>query len=310
MVDTNPARPEHGAAACRISPVGQDARNSPDLPITQTRITIRFPLPLPDMRPCFIHRLRLATLAVASLVLLLSANAVEFTSVDIADKPLKPGSTVISDSGDAMEIAGYGVMFGIHRGRDEGRFVYTKLNGDFDLSAQVTNVASSVNAFAEGGFMVRKSLDPADLFVAQFVTSNGFQFEMDQYTFMFRMQHQGNLEPYDEKAKQGFWGPHTIGDPSFGYSARGWAPKDVPNRPFPKVWLRLKREGNTYTGYRKSGDGDWEKMASIEVDLGEEPLVGFALSANHHHATVFGTSGDRDDKSTLYLRAITGFPKD
>jgi hypothetical protein len=52
------------------------------------------------------------------------------------------------------------------------------------------------------------------------------------------------------------------------------------------VWLRMIRQGNVYKAYLKFGNADdwgkWEKMGVITFDLGEEPVVGIALSANHH----------------------------
>ena len=105
-------------------------------------------------------------------------------SVDIGD--IKPGTTMLTNEGKGLKLMGYGTMFGMHVNSDQGRFAYTKMKGDFDVIVQVENVVSSTQAFAEGGIMVRKDLNPGGLMVANFVTGNKYNGESDQYTFMWR----------------------------------------------------------------------------------------------------------------------------
>lgn len=231
------------------------------------------------------------------------------TSVDIG-KP-KGGNTTIINDGKGIKIQGYGTMFGMHLKSDQGRFAYKKIKGDFDIIIQVENITSSTEGYAEGGLMVRKDLNPEGLFVANFVTNNNYKGESDLYTFMFRTKKAGSIEPYWDMAIDSFYGYHTIGNPAFGYSARGWNKTNTPTRPYPYVWLRIIRQGNTYKGYRRSGSasdwGKWEQMTEITFDLGEEPLVGLALSANHHHPTIYGKVGDPESMSELTISGMIGF---
>ena len=129
-------------------------------------------------------------------------------------------------------------MFGMHVNSDQGRFAYTKMKGDFDVIVQVENVVSSTQAFAEGGIMVRKDLNPGGLMVANFVTGNKYNGESDQYTFMWRTKEGGTIEPYWDII-EGFYGERTFGNPAFGYTARGWSKTNTPARPYPYVWLRI-----------------------------------------------------------------------
>jgi len=229
------------------------------------------------------------------------------TSVDIGS--IRPGTTTMINDGNGIKLQGYGTMFGMHHSSDEGRFAYTKIRGDFDIIIQVDTVVSSGESFAEGGLMVRKDLNPKGLMVANFVTNNNYKGETDQYTYMFRTKEGGSIEPYWDMSIDGFYGDKTFGNPAFGYSARGWSTTNTPARPFPYVWLRIIRQGNTYKAYRRFGSkedwGKWEKMSEITVDLGNEPLAGIALSANHHKLIPSGSIGDPGSMSEIIVSKIT-----
>ena len=235
-------------------------------------------------------------------------NLPALTSVDIGN--VKAGTTTLTKDGEGVTIQGYGTLFGMHHSSDQGRFAYTKIKGDFDVIIQVENISSSTGAFTEGGLMVRKDLNPKGLMLANFVTNNNYQGETDHYTFMFRLKEEGSIEPYEDMAIDGFYGTHTKGNPAFGYSARGWNQTNTPARPFPYVWLRVMRQGNLYKGYRRSGTadnwGEWEKMSEVTADFGEAPLVGLALSANHHHSNKSGAIGDPASMSELSVLKISG----
>jgi hypothetical protein len=230
------------------------------------------------------------------------------TSVDVGD--IKTGSTTLLNGGKGLKLTGYGTMFGMHVNSDQGRFAYTKMKGDFDIIIQIENVVSSTQAFAEGGIMIRKDLNPRGLMVANFVTGNKYRGESDQYTFMWRTKEGGTIEPY-WNIIEGFYGDRTFGNPGFGYSARGWSKTNTPARPYPYVWLRIIRQDNVYKAYRKFGSaedwGKWEKMSEISVDLGEEPMVGISISANHHDPLVSGKIGDPGSASEISILKASGF---
>ncbi|MBC2605421.1 Ig-like domain-containing protein [Pelagicoccus albus] len=50
-------------------------------------------------------------------------------------------------------------------------------------------------------------------------------------------------------------------------------------------WLKIDRDGETITFYTKSGDGDWETIHSMVLDLGSPVFVGFAVAAGSAEGT-------------------------
>jgi len=223
--------------------------------------------------------LRLLTVLTATGVLLPAARAATFTSVDIGE--VSAGSTTELTPGKDFEIRGFGAQFGLHVKTDSGRFVYTKLTGDFDITVQVRAIESEVQNFAEAGLLVRQDLSPTGLQVGQFVSSN-YDGEQDQYTFIFRSQVGGRIDPWQEKWIDGFWGPKSFGNPGFGYFAKGYAMEKARPRPFPYVWLRLMRTGNLFRGMTREYLEGWTVLGQHELALGDEVYVGLAISANHH----------------------------
>jgi regulation of enolase protein 1 (concanavalin A-like superfamily) len=231
---------------------------------------------LPSLRgTCAAFTLAVTALAVTAL----AQTPLKFTSVDIGG--VKEGSTMELVPGRDFEIRGYGTQFGLHVGSDQGRFVYTKLKGDFDITVKVRAVESEDQNFGEAGLMIRSSLKPEALMVGQFVSNNYFG-EQDQYTFMFRTKEGGSIEPWGEVWIPDFWGPKSHGNPGFGYYGKGWAMERPRPRPFPYVWLRLIRTGNTYRGLLKEYLDSWVTLGSCTLELGDEVYVGLAISANHH----------------------------
>jgi hypothetical protein len=226
-----------------------------------------------------IHHLRRGLLA-AFVVLAVAARAEHtFTSVDIGDP--KPGSTPELVPGKDFEIRGFGSQFGGHKGSSSGRFVYTKLKGDFDIIVQVRALENEDQSFGEFGLMARKDLEPKGLEVGQWVSCNYFG-EHDQYRFLWRHAVGGSSEPWEKNWVPGYFGAGSFGGPGIGYFAKGYAKEYARPRPFPYVWLRLIRTGNTYRGLIKEYLDSWQQLGMTTLDLGEEVYVGMAIAANHH----------------------------
>lgn len=232
------------------------------------------------MNPLSIAPRRAALAALwSALVLIASAADHAFTSVDIGDP--KPGSTTELTPGRDFEIRGFGSQFGGHKGSSSGRFVYTKLKGDFDITVQVRALENEDQSFGEVGLMARKDLDPKGLEIGQWVSANYFG-EQDQYRFLWRHAVGGSSEPWQENYIAGYFGPGTFGGPGIGYFAKGYAAEKPRPRPFPYVWLRLIRTGNVYQGLTREYLESWVAVGQFELDLGAEVYVGLAIAANHH----------------------------
>jgi hypothetical protein len=223
-------------------------------------------------------------------------NGLHFTSVDIGN--ITPGKTAEITPGTGYDIEGYGTMFGHHVSDDQGRFVYVRLARDFDISVRIEDIHNDKLAFTEAGLMARRSLKPSDLLVCQAVTNNEYRGEANFYTLMFRLKEGGT----SNNARGDYWGKGGYGDEGHVMFCRGYDAMDASQypRPFPHVWVRLKRVGNAYSGYVKEHNGDWEKQGEMALDLGTSPLVGMCIIANHHGA-------DGTTRAVVKFRDLRGF---
>lgn len=222
-----------------------------------------------------------------------------FASVDFG--PIPAGkTTAVPGLPGAYDVEGYGRMFGLHLSSDQGRFVYTRIAGDFEITARIHSIHNDKAAFAEAGLMVRRDLSPTGLMLGQFVTNNEYHGKADQYTFPIRLKESGKL--IDGPTTRGPL-PKSWGNDTFAYFASGFVETDASTkpRPFPNVWLRIRREGSTYSGLFKAGDADWRTLGHVTLDLGPEPYIGMAISANHH-------GGDSNTRTVVQYRDLAGFP--
>lgn len=215
----------------------------------------------------------------------------QFTSIDIGK--IKEGKTVEVTSGTDFDIDSYGTMFSHHvepGAGDEGRFVYTRVNGDFDFQVRVESIHNDSYNLTEACIMARKDLDPKSIFVCPSVTSNEFKGEAGLFTYIVRLKQGGTS--YDSKhsfhGEEPYRNDHYYyGNEQYNSCSWGFAETraDLYPRTFPYVWLRLKKQGNLYAGYFKQnsvpGEG-WTLLAQWEIDLGVEPYVGMNIIANHH----------------------------
>jgi hypothetical protein len=56
----------------------------------------------------------------------------------------------------------------------------------------------------------------------------------------------------------------------------------------PPRWIKLVRRGNRFNGYRSDDGRSWEWVASEEIDMGNEPFVGLAVSSHVQGQTTTG----------------------
>ncbi len=229
--------------------------------------------------------------------------AASFTSVHVGSlRPLRQAKATEVTPGKDYDLEGYGTMFGLHTGSDEGRFSYVELGGDFDVTVRIESIHNDEAAFTEAGLMARASLHPSALMVAQAVTTNEYVDDADQYTFMRRTKYAGFL--FDSDPAE--FAPRVFGNDAFSYQAQGYQPKnaDGVQRPFPDVHLRLTRTGDDYVGMRRERDEDWIEIGRTTLDLGPTPLVGMFISANHHSASA--VVGNPTARAIVHFRDLTG----
>jgi hypothetical protein len=220
----------------------------------------------------------------------------------------KQGKTIEVEPFKAYDLSGYGTQFGVHETSCKGRFAYTKLKGDFDVFCRVENVTNSAQQCAAAGLMARISAHPEAPFVK--VVANSFNRvwkEYDPYVMGVRYENAGSVGKH-ESWQEGFI--YCIPDSFVNH--------DIP---FPMCWLRLKRQGNSFTGYFAETLGvptenDWKKYPFSWVlgngpkgptfidSLGvfpDEMLVGTCLEAN--------VEGDPGIEAFASFRDINGLSK-
>lgn len=186
------------------------------------------------MTPFIFRHLRLGI--IVCVITCASAEAQGLISIDI-NTPL-PGTTTEILPFVAYDMTATGNQFGIHMSRDEGRFAYVMLKGDFDVWCRIAIVQNEKMNLATAGLMARKSLAPDAEFVSIVANSKSPKWDasygVDAYIWGVRLRRGGHVTESMSADKDGYWycpalNRHLI--------------------PFPNCWLRLKRTGNVFTGY-------------------------------------------------------------
>lgn len=222
----------------------------------------------------------------------------EFNSVDFGN--IMQGKTTQLTPGRDFDVEGYGTMFCHHTGSDEGRFVYTKLTGDFDITVRIESIHNDTAALSEVGLMARQSLEPTSVLMSMAVTNNEYKSEGWPYTFMYRIVPGGYAGKDKKPSKNGAHGDKTYGNFAFGCSDINYVHGNMSliPRPLPNVWVRLTKVGDRFSGYKKENNEDWVKMGDYTLNMGEDLYIGLFISANHH-------GGTSKIKSTVMFRELT-----
>jgi hypothetical protein len=142
---------------------------------------------------------------------------------------------------------------------DEFRFAYKTLTGNGSMTARVTGVGEGSNAWCKGGVMIRQDLQGGSVNAMIAVTGgNG-----NGGTFQWRL---------------------TANDASD--SSRTLAGIAAP------YWVRLVREGNTFTGYMSADGENWQQQGtSIDVAMTGPVLIGLGVTS-HQAGELRGYSFD------------------
>jgi regulation of enolase protein 1 (concanavalin A-like superfamily) len=136
---------------------------------------------------------------------------------------------------------------------DGFRFVYQAVNGNAEITARVSSVQNT-DPWAKAGVMIRETLGANAKYMAMVVTpSNGLSFQYRS----------------------------TTGGSSGSAGAAGAAPK----------WVRVRRVGNTLTGYYSADGVTWTQAGTQQIPLNSVIYVGMAASSHNNTAlsqAVFG----------------------
>ena len=146
-----------------------------------------------------------------------------------------------SGSGSSLTVSGGGAdVWGT---ADAFHFVYTPLDGDATITAQVSSIIGA-ESWTKVGVMIRAS------------TSAGAA-----HGFMFVSTARGLA--FQRRPASGSESQHTAGP-------AGTAPR----------WVRLTRVGDVLTAYASSDGSSWTKVGSATIDLPSTALVGVAVSSH------------------------------
>ncbi len=127
---------------------------------------------------------------------------------------------------------------------DAFRLDARRLTGDFDVRVQVTSL-DRIAARTKAGLMARESLDAGSRNVFVGATSGEG----------WRMSRRAT----------------TNGDSPHSYKAGSVA--------FPNAWVRLRRVGNTFTGFYSTNGTSWTQMSQFSLSLPSTVYVGLATAA-------------------------------
>ena len=131
---------------------------------------------------------------------------------------------------------------------DELHFVYQSVTGDGEIIAKVNSMLDS-NDGAKAGLMIRNGLGDSSRNAAMVITpGNGA-------VFQYRTTN----------------GNGTTTSTQAGYE--------------PPYWLKLVRNGTTFTGYRSADGTSWTQVGSCTISMNSTVYVGMCVCANNSHAS-------------------------
>lgn len=132
---------------------------------------------------------------------------------------------------------------------DQFHYYYTRVKGDIDVSAKVQSI-SNTHAWAKAGIMIREKL-----------TANS------KHAYSMRAYSSANGYKFQYRRTDG---AITI---------------DSTPTPFQDAeWVRIRRKGNTITGYRSSNGSSWTMVSSKTIPMTDSVYVGLAVTSHNAYA--------------------------
>jgi len=174
-------------------------------------------------------------------------------------------------------ISGASQMLGTY---DESTFVYRQIEGDFDMSVRIEN-QEPAGPYARAGLMVREALDegkprPIDPFDLAQAFSRFLQVSAGPAA---SADGQPGNNTHDILVR-----PYTGGIDSPNFDATELVPVNNNAAPsYPNTWLRLTRNGQTFTAFRSSDGNNWVQLANyaFPASFPDTVLVGPNYTADN-----------------------------
>jgi len=178
-----------------------------------------------------------------------------FKNTDIG-AATKAGSIIIQK--DEIEIkAGGADIWGAN---DEFNFTYQKMEGDFDISAQILSL-SPTNLYTKAGIMARTDLSDncEHVYFQVFPNNSARNKNNGGCEFQYRHEKAAEMKAIYPDLK-------TAGNQF-----------DVA---FPNTWIRLKRQGDVFESYFSNDNKTWKLFSSFSLKLPSELYVGLAVTSH------------------------------
>lgn len=186
-----------------------------------------------------------------------------FIPQTIGNPPLS-GSQMVESNG--LNVTATGSDIG--GTSDQGNFSYQIVSGDFDVAARVADLDLS-DVFAKAGWMARETLVADSRYAASLATPG-----MNGSSFSWR-------DPAGATA-----------------DVAGNFPANYPN-----TWLRLKRTGDTFSGFASYDGQTWTQLGSATMAMSNQLYLGFSVCS---HSTNVATTAQFRDVISHVTDAIEG----
>jgi len=184
-----------------------------------------------------------------------------FISVDILGSDFTSGSTTYHPSADTYTVTADG--HDIWDTEDDFRFLYVEMSGNFSLSVRVDNPAGLwPHSWSKAGIMVRQDLSPGSKDVYLVATRDK--------GVAFQWRDNPNLPA-------------------------SWTGTSEPAHPLSyPVWLRIVRNGDTFTGWFSTDGRSWANPSqnSHALPMTDPVLVGICLTSHLSGVLATATFGD------------------
>ncbi|MBL9167603.1 MAG: lamin tail domain-containing protein [Verrucomicrobiales bacterium] len=167
-----------------------------------------------------------------------------------------------------INITGGGLDIG--GGSDQFQFSHQIRTGDFDVQVRVESLTPT-DVWSEAGLLARETLAPGSRFAGTLATPS-----ISGAYFQYRATNNGVAG--------------TLGSFPVNY---------------PKTWLRLKREGNAFTGFAGWDGQHWRTLGRTNLSLPQSLYLGFAASSHRTNQTTTAAFRDFSNVTSASTAPLT-----
>ncbi len=175
------------------------------------------------------------------------------------------GTSEYSASDQSFYLDGNG--YDIWGQYDQSHYVYQPLNGDGQIVARVTNLSNAQGEWAKAGIMFKESTAAGSAYVNALVTPGT-----------------SDVYPKDSPYDVPYFGVHMQ------YNYAGDQSDGIPDGyKLPNEWLKLTRQGDTFTSYYSNDGVSWVQFGKTSVSMNGSATVGLFVTS--HNIGTTATAG-------------------